>query len=99
MIGLFDRGAARLPGPARPGRRLRARAIWFALKYGVLPWWIYESECHYEAAGASGYVPHLRVNLRLAWRWATFAESADDVAFEDEVNEGLPLFRDLWPRR
>ncbi len=91
------------PGPAggsavRAGVALRSRAIWFALKYGVLPWWAYESECHYEAEGVGGYPAHLRVNLRLAWRWATFAESADDVAFEREVNRDLPLFADLGRR-
>jgi hypothetical protein len=99
MTRLFDRRAARAARPARPGTALRARAIWFALKYGVLPWWLYESECHYEAEGASGYIPHLRVNLCLAWRWATFSESADDVAFERGVNDRLPLFRDVGPRR
>jgi hypothetical protein len=99
MTRLFDRGAAPAARPARPSRALRMRAIWFALKYGVLPRWLYESECHYEAEGASGFFAHLRLNLCLAWRWATFSESADDVAFEREVNDRLPLFRDLGPRR
>jgi hypothetical protein len=89
------RGGGRL----RPGGALRARAIWFALKYGVLPWWLYESECHYEGEGVRGYLPHRLVNLGLAWRWASFAESADDVAFEREVNSGLPLFSDVGLRR
>jgi hypothetical protein len=81
------------------GGRLRARAIWFALKYGVLPWWWYESDCHYEAEGEDGYLPHLRANLRLAWRWGTFTETLADVAFEREINEALPLIRDLGRRR
>jgi hypothetical protein len=89
----------RAGGRLRPGGALRARAIWFALKYGVLPWWLYESECHYEAEGASGYLAHLRVNLGLVLRWVTFTESADDVAFEREVNADLPLFSDLGLRR
>jgi len=80
-------------------RRQRGRAIWFALKYGVLPWWMYESECHYEAEGTSGYLSHLRVNLGLVWRWATLTETAADIAFEFEVNRGLPLLRDVGPRR
>ena len=83
----------------KPDRRLRARAIWFALKYGALPWWTYEAECHYGAEGAGGYMPHLLVNLALAWRWATFAESAADIAFERGINGGLPLFADVGVRR
>jgi hypothetical protein len=75
---------------------LRARAIWFSLKYGVLP---YESDCHYGREGAGGYFSHLRINLALAWRWATFAESAGDRAFERGVNDGLPLFGDVRLRR
>jgi len=83
--------------PKHPEARatLRARAIWFALKYGVLPWWTYEAECHYPAEGTSGYLAHLRLNLGLAWRWATFTESSLDVEFEREVNGRLPLFRDV----
>ncbi|MBS1885652.1 MAG: hypothetical protein JSU06_00520 [Actinobacteria bacterium] len=82
----------------RPGR-LRARAIWFALKYGLLPWWMYESECHYQAEGVGGYLPHLRVNLAQARRWAMFAETAADVAFEREANDDLPLIGDVRWRR
>lgn len=84
--------------PATPAG-LRARAVWLALKYGVLPWWMYEAECHYPAEGASGYLAHLRLNLGLARRWATFTESAADAEFEREVNCRLSFLGDVRWRR
>ena len=57
---------------------MRARQIWCALSYGIRPWWMYEDECHYEGMS---YGEHLRINLALAWRWATGRQTDDDVRF------------------
>lgn len=62
---------------------MRARAIYCALSYGLRPWWMYEGTSHY---APMTYWRHLRLNLALAWRWATRRETAEDVAFEREVN-------------
>lgn len=74
---------------------MRAKAVFFALKYGLLPWRLYEDECHYEPMG---YFAHLALNLALALRWATWSETADDRRFE-AINQALPLFTDVRPLR
>jgi hypothetical protein len=61
---------------------IRLRAIWYALWFGLLPWWCYERTPHY----AFGYREHLRRNLRLAWLWATWHETQGDYEFELTVN-------------
>lgn len=70
---------------------MRARAIYCALSYGVRPWWMYEGRCHY---APMTYGAHLRMNLAYAWRWIARRETAEDVAFECEVN-GAPEDRAL----
>jgi len=57
----------------KPRLRLVAEALW----YGLLPWRVYERECHY----ACSYWRHAAVNVALAWRWATWTETAEDRAF------------------
>lgn len=71
---------------------IRAKAIFFALKYGALPWWTYEAKCHHLGRG---YWSHLGLNLRLAGRWATGRETEDDVRLELFYNAPLPLVSDL----
>lgn len=61
---------------------MRARAILYCLKYGLLPWWVYEDKKHYDC----GYWEHLWVNLVYAWRWLTYTETCSDIQFEKEVN-------------
>lgn len=61
---------------------MRLRAIYGALKYGILPWWMYERVKHYECS----YWQHLRINLRYALRWALFKEDKSDVEFEIKTN-------------
>lgn len=63
---------------------MRARAICCALSYGLRPWRMYERRCHY---APMTYGEHLRMNLAYVWRWITRRETAEDVAFEREVNE------------
>lgn len=58
---------------------MRIRAVARGLFYGLLPWRLYERECHY--AGNS-YWWHLRENLRLALRWASWRETKEDRQFE-----------------
>lgn len=62
---------------------MRARAILYALSYGIRPWWMYERVSHY---APMTYRQHLLMNLRLAWRWLTRQETRDDVLFEIQVN-------------
>jgi hypothetical protein len=73
-----------------PGREvmpsgMRRRAIWCALKFGLLPWWLYEEEKHY---AGMGYWAHLWLNLRYGARWLLHREDGGDRAFEMEVNSG-----------
>lgn len=63
-------------------RRMRLHAIARALWFGVLPWWLYENEPHYDC----GYWPHLALNLGYALRWASRRETEADRRFEREVN-------------
>lgn len=65
---------------------MRARAIGCALFYGVLPWRVYERECHYAPMSYSDRRSHLWMNLQLAARWATGREAQDDREFEQAVN-------------
>jgi hypothetical protein len=62
---------------------MRLHAIVCALYYGIAPWWVYEDECHYEGMS---YRAHLWLNLRLAARWLTWCEDAEDREFEASVN-------------
>jgi hypothetical protein len=62
---------------------MRTRAIFCALWFGVLPWWVYERECHYRPIG---YWRHLLQNLGYAWRWMRKREDAADRAFEAAAN-------------
>lgn len=55
----------------------RLRQIRAALWYGLLPSRLYEPTPHYDG----GYWRHAAMNLALAWRWATYGETDDDVAF------------------
>jgi hypothetical protein len=66
---------------------MRARAIWCALSYGLRPWWMYEGSSHYAPLT---YRQHVRMNLGVAWRWITRRETAEDIAFEREVNGSQP---------
>jgi hypothetical protein len=59
---------------------MRSRAIFNALKYGLLPSRFYEDEVHYDCS----YLGHLQMNLAYAWCWLTWRESAEDREFEAE---------------
>lgn len=64
---------------------MRAKAIYHCLKYGLLPWWMYEDKKHYDF----GYWQHLWINLCYAFKWATFRETESDIIFEKEVNNNF----------
>lgn len=66
----------------RDRRRIRRRAIWCALKYGLLPWRAYEREKHYD----KGYFGHAGMNIAYAWRWLRRRETDEDIEFEQRVN-------------
>jgi hypothetical protein len=61
---------------------MRLRAIWCCLKFGLLPWWAYEKQRHYNCS----YWQHLQINAGYAWRWLTFQEDEEDRAFERDTN-------------
>jgi len=65
---------------------VRLRAIFYCLKFGLLPWWAYEKARHYECS----YWQHLLINAEYAWVWLTFREDASDRAFEAETNQNPP---------
>lgn len=62
--------------------RVRLRAIWCCLKYGLLPSRWYELEPHHDLT----YLAHLWLNLRYAAVLATGRETEADRAFERETN-------------
>lgn len=61
----------------------RLKAIYFCLKFGVLPFWMYEKECHYKGMT---YFNHLVLNIKYALVWITFRETSEDIQFEAETN-------------
>lgn len=69
---------------------IRLRAILCSLWFGILPWWLYEEECHYRPWG---YWRHLAHNLAYALTWAASRERDFDRWFEREVN-----IRPRWHR-
>lgn len=64
---------------------MRLRAIYKALYHGLLPYWMYESEKHYDCS----YWQHLLINLRYAFRWLTFREDQSDIEFENTINSKI----------
>jgi hypothetical protein len=62
---------------------MRFRAIVLCLFYGIMPWQVYETTCHYKGMS---YAKHLTMNLRYALDWAFFRETEDDIAFEKKIN-------------
>lgn len=63
---------------------MRIKAIYCALKFGILPYWCYEQKRHYKCS----YIQHLLINTKYAFRWFTFRESENDIQFEKETNHG-----------
>lgn len=62
---------------------IRIRAIYYSLKFGFLPWWLYESACHYRGMS---YLEHLQLNINYALVWASRKETKQDYEFERDVN-------------
>lgn len=60
----------------------RCQQVGAALLYGLLPSWAYERTPHYDC----GYWRHAAMNLAMAWRWATWGETAEDLAFADRCD-------------
>jgi hypothetical protein len=65
---------------------MRFRAIYNALHHGILPYWCYEKQRHYECS----YWQHLWINIQYAFRWATFREFESDIEFEKQTNNLKP---------
>lgn len=51
---------------------LRLKALFDCLWFGLLPYWVYESKCHYEG---TSYFEHMMINVRVARKWLTFSET------------------------
>jgi hypothetical protein len=62
---------------------IRIKAIYYCLKYGLLPYWLYEKECHYKG---TSYLQHLLINIKYACVWITFNETEEDIEFEKAFN-------------
>lgn len=63
---------------------MRIKAILSALYHGIMPYWVYEKQKHYECS----YLRHLWINIQYAFRWATFRELESDREFEKDANIG-----------
>jgi hypothetical protein len=77
---------------------MRLRAIVSCLYFGIMPWQLYESSCHYKG---TGYWRHLCLNLVQSCIWLAGYEEKDDIDFEAEVNPSWgKLFSNLtrWQR-
>jgi hypothetical protein len=61
---------------------MRIRAIYKCVVHGLLPYWMYEKQKHYTCS----YLEHLAINIKYAWRWATFSETESDINFEKTTN-------------
>ena len=68
---------------ALPTAWVRARALAAAVFYALVPWPLYERECHHAPQSYGG---HLVLNIRYAVRWALGRQSYGDVRFEVEKN-------------
>lgn len=78
------------PRPPEATRRERIRATGCALYFGIVPYWVYEAQCHY---APMSYLEHLSLNIGYAWRWLTFRESPGDVEFERTENRNPTFIR------
>jgi hypothetical protein len=61
---------------------MRLRAIYKAMYHGLMPYWVYEKQRHYDRS----YIRHLWINLSYAFRWATFRELDSDIEFKKQIN-------------
>ena len=68
---------------------MRFRAIYKAIYHGLMPYWFYEKECHYQCS----YLEHLWINLQYAWRWISFSEYQSDIEFEQQTNFKMKNYR------
>lgn len=62
---------------------MRLKAIYKSIYHGLMPYWVYEGQKHYECS----YLQHLWINIKYAFRWATFREDESDIEFEKEINQ------------
>lgn len=80
--------------------RMRIKAVFCCLYFGLLPSWVYETRCHYSSAAISGgmtYWEHLKINLRRARLWAWGLPDQHEVDFELRVNRRPNWLR--WQER
>ena len=62
---------------------VRLRAVWCCMWFGLMPWQLYERQCHY--VGLS-YIQHVMLNVELAVIWLTGKELSSDWEFENKTN-------------
>mgnify|MGYP003451633122 CR=1 FL=1 len=66
--------------------KIRIKAIWCCLFYGLMPWWVYEQECHYKG---DSYWQHLVMNVKYAGVWIAnypVKPTPEHLAFEKQFN-------------
>ena len=61
------------------------RAIFYSMKYAILPYWMYESVKHYECS----YWNHFIENMRYAARWINGDVDESDYEFERKTNKNF----------
>lgn len=61
----------------------RIRALVAAAWFGIMPWQIYESSCHFPEMT---YWQHLKLNAETVLMLLLFKETEEDIAFERNTN-------------
>lgn len=75
-----------MEGNHKEHRRIVAiRAVFYSIKYGLLPYCMYESVKHYECS----YWQHLKMNMQYAARWISGDVDESDYEFERETNKNF----------
>lgn len=70
------------------------RSMYFALLFGLAPTRLYEDTPHYRPWS---YWHHLRQNLCILLRWATFRETAKDCEDELRINSRRSIIHPFRP--
>ncbi len=55
---------------------LKLKAICSCVWFGIMPYWVYENECHYD-----NYLSHLVFNLKYMFKWILNDIDESDIKF------------------
>lgn len=73
-------------GTVKVAFSVKAMAIFNCVYFAVMPWWVYEENCHHKTT----YWKHLLINLQYAGDWLNGNITQDDVDF---VSTPVKYFR------